>query len=175
MLHLASNGFKEVSRSLCAIAYQHVDMVKYKSMRVYLDNCCYNRPFDEQAQLRVRIETEAKLHIQALMRTGVVEYAWSKVLDYEIGQSPYFDQAEEIAPWADWAAVYVDMDDSIIARGAEIMQYGVKRMDALHLASAEAAGCDWFLTTDKGILRRIAVVGKMRIANPVDFEIEEES
>ena len=24
-------------------------------MRVYLDNCCYNRPFDDQAQLRVRL------------------------------------------------------------------------------------------------------------------------
>ncbi len=30
-------------------------------MRVYLDNCCYNRPFDEQDQLSVRLETEAKL------------------------------------------------------------------------------------------------------------------
>ena len=24
-------------------------------MRVYLDNCCYNRPFDDQAQLKVRV------------------------------------------------------------------------------------------------------------------------
>lgn len=33
-------------------------------MRVYLDNCCYNRPFDDQRQVRVRLETEAKLRIQ---------------------------------------------------------------------------------------------------------------
>ena len=32
-------------------------------MRIYLDNCCYNRPFDEQTQLRIRLETEAKLPI----------------------------------------------------------------------------------------------------------------
>lgn len=44
-------------------------------MRVYLDNCCYNRPFDSQTQLRVRLETEAKLAIQALMRAGALEYA----------------------------------------------------------------------------------------------------
>ena len=43
-------------------------------MRVYLDNCCYNRPFDHQDQLRVRLETEAKLRIQALMRSGAVEF-----------------------------------------------------------------------------------------------------
>ena len=30
-------------------------------MRVYLDNCCYNRPFDDQNQLKVRLETIAKL------------------------------------------------------------------------------------------------------------------
>lgn len=39
-------------------------------MRVYLDNCCYNRPFDDQTQLKVRLETEAKLFVQGLMRTG---------------------------------------------------------------------------------------------------------
>ena len=44
-------------------------------MRVYLDNCCYNRPFDDQSQLKVRLETEAKLFVQQLMRTGTVEYA----------------------------------------------------------------------------------------------------
>ncbi|MFN0197095.1 MAG: PIN domain protein, partial [Planctomycetaceae bacterium] len=33
-------------------------------MRIYLDNCCFNRPFDDQRQIRVRLETEAKLCIQ---------------------------------------------------------------------------------------------------------------
>ena len=142
-------------------------------MRVYLDNCCYNRPFDEQTQLRIRLETEAKLRIQHLMRAGEVEYAWSKVLDYELGQSPYLDQIDEICDWADWAAVYVDMDDSIAADGAAIMRHGVKRMDALHLASAKAAGCDWFLTTDRGILKHVDFLDGMRVANPVDFAMED--
>ena len=39
-------------------------------MRVYLDNCRYNRPFDNQGQLRVRLETEAKLRVQDMMRSG---------------------------------------------------------------------------------------------------------
>jgi predicted nucleic acid-binding protein len=46
-------------------------------------------------------------------------------------------------------------------------------MDALHLASAEAANCDWFLTTDGGILRRMRSLGEMRVANPVEFVMEE--
>ena len=63
-------------------------------MRVYLDNCCYNRPFDEQDQLRIRL---------------------------------------------------------------------------IHLASAESANCDWFFTVDDGILKKIDHVGKMRVANPLEY------
>ncbi|MBQ7188522.1 MAG: PIN domain protein [Kiritimatiellae bacterium] len=143
-------------------------------MRIYLDNCCYNRPFDGQEQLRVRLETEAKLRIQDLMRLGTVEYVWSKVLDYELSRSPYPDQVGKIEAWADWAAVYVEMGDEIVERGRQIMDLGVKRMDALHLASALAAHCDWFLTTDKGILKHVAQLNGMRIANPVNFVMEEQ-
>ena len=37
-------------------------------MNVYLDICCFNRPFDEQSSLIVYLETEAKLHVQELVR-----------------------------------------------------------------------------------------------------------
>ena len=56
-------------------------------MRVYLDNCCYNRPFDEQDQLRIRLETEAKLAIQRQMRLGILEYVWSDMLANEVEES----------------------------------------------------------------------------------------
>lgn len=143
-------------------------------MRIYLDNCCYNRPCDSQTQLSVRLETEAKLRVQQLMRTGAIEYVWSKVLDYELGNSPYTDEVEEIEAWADWAATYVEMEDSIVQRGTQIMTLGVKRMDALHLASALAVQCDWFLTTDRGILKHVKQIDGMKVANPVDFIMEEQ-
>ena len=112
------------------------------------------------------------MRIQQLMRKGELEYAWSKVLDYELGNSPYTDQAEEIEDWAEWALAYVEMDDSILRQGTRIMAFGVKHMDALHLASALTAKCDWFLTTDKGILKRVSVIDGMKVANPVDFMME---
>ena len=79
------------------------------SMRVYLDNCCYNRPFDPQEQLRVAIETEAKMRVQDLMRTGQIEYVWSAVLDYEVGKSRFQDRVDMIWPWGDKATVFVPM------------------------------------------------------------------
>jgi len=35
-----------------------------KKLRIYLDICTFNRPFDDQNQLKIKLETEAKLFIQ---------------------------------------------------------------------------------------------------------------
>ena len=80
-----------------------------------------------------------------------------------------------IRPWKAGATLYVRMDSEIISRGSEIMSFGVKKKDALHLACAERAECDWFLTTDRGILKKIRNLGEMRVANPVDYVMEEQS
>ena len=72
-------------------------------MRVYLDNCCYNRPFDEQAQLRVRLETE--------------EYVWSDMRIGEVSDSPYQDRVEKILPWRDGASVYVPVTEGLHPMG----------------------------------------------------------
>lgn len=138
-------------------------------MRVYLDNCCYNRPFDEQAQIRVLLETIAKLSIQQKMRDGEIEYAWSSVLDYEIRNSRFLDRTSQILPWANGAAVNVPVDESIRSRAKEFEQIGLKPVDALHVACAESADCDWFFTTDRDILRKAKALSSMRIANPVEF------
>ena len=39
-------------------------------MRIYLDLCCFNRPYDDQSQLRVYLETVAKLSLQDKVRSG---------------------------------------------------------------------------------------------------------
>ena len=143
-------------------------------MRVYLDNCCYNRPFDEQGELRVVVETIAKLQIQALMRMGRIEYAWSDVLGLEVSRNPFKDRQERILDWMVGAAVYVESTEDVVERGREIETLGVKPKDALHLASAEKAECDWFFTTNKGILKKVQRLGEMRVANPIEFAMEDD-
>lgn len=44
-------------------------------MRVYLDNCCFNRPFDDQRPFRIRLEAKAKLRIQKVIREGGLQLA----------------------------------------------------------------------------------------------------
>ncbi len=40
----------------------------YKDMKIYLDNCCFNRPYDNQSFLSISIEAQAKLQIQSLIK-----------------------------------------------------------------------------------------------------------
>ena len=138
-------------------------------MRIYLDNCCYNRPFDDQNQLKVLIESLAKLSIQQQMREGVLEYVWSSVLDFEISKSRLVDRTEQIKPWEHGAVVKVLVDDGIRRRAKEFEAIGVKPIDALHVACAESANCDWFFTTDKDLIKKAKSISLIRIANPVEF------
>ena len=138
-------------------------------MRIYLDNCCYNRPFDSQAQVKVFLETVAKLSIQQKMRAGEVEYVWSSVLEFEIRKSKFVDRASRILPWASGAVVNVEVDYGIRCRAKEFEAAGLKPADALHVACAESADCDWFFTTDNGIIKKGKALTSMRIANPLEF------
>lgn len=144
-------------------------------MRIYLDNCCYNRPFDKQNQLRIRLETEAKLHIQRMMRLGIVEYAWSDILSQEISDSPFPARQEKIFEWEDGAAANVPITPEIVVKASALVARGLGKADALHVVCAEAAGCDWFLTTDRPLLKKLRQYGGMRIANPMEFLVEDEN
>ena len=144
-----------------------------RNMRVYLDNCCYNRPFDDQGQLRVRLETLAKLQVQALMRDGKIEYVWSDTLVYEVSKNPFRDRQQRFLSWIGNASVYVHSSASVVERGREFEAMGLKPKDALHVASAERAECDWFVTTDKCILKKLQHVGDLRIGSPIDFMMED--
>ena len=141
-------------------------------MRIYLDNCCYNRPFDDQSQLSVRLETEAKLRVQYLMRTGVLEYVWSDMLVVEAGDCPIADQREKILAWRHGASVFVEITAEVERNAGLVMELGVKSGDALHLACAAFAKCDWFFTVDRGILKKVNNIGAMRVVNPLRY-IEE--
>lgn len=89
--------------------------------------------------------------------------------------NPSQDNCDKILSWCDHATTYVVIDDAIKRRAAEIMRLGVKTADALHLACAESAECDWFFTVDRGILKKTSRIGAMRVTSPMQFiqEVEE--
>jgi predicted nucleic acid-binding protein len=139
-------------------------------MRVYLDNCSYNRPFDDQNQMRIYLETQAKLFIQKLIRNGDLLLAISYISRYENGNSPHSKNKITIEKFFENATTFIDIDkaDIIEKKANEIMFYGVKSKDALHLSSAIVASCDFFITTDDIILKRYKT-GEINVCSPIEF------
>ena len=140
--------------------------------KIYLDICSYNRPFDNQTQLRIRMETEAKLFIQTNVREGVYSLCWSFMLDYENSKSPYEAKRSMIVLWKEVSDDYCPPSDVILLRGKDIMKLGVKNNDALHIACAIERNCEYFITTDDKLTNKI--VEGLRIINPIDFVREME-
>jgi hypothetical protein len=138
-------------------------------MRVYLDNCSLNRPFDNQKQLRIRLETEAKLAIQENIHIGAIQLAWSYMLDFENSANPFVERRETILGWKKKASVDVEETSNILNLAKEIQHLGFKSKDCLHVACAIFAKCDYFISTDDGIVKRRNDVQKIKIRNPLDF------
>ena len=141
--------------------------------KIYLDNCSYNRPFDDQSQIKIRLETEAKLFIQANIHDGKYFLCWSFMHDYENGKNPYEEKRNLIAPWKEIADVFCPPSESILLRGKEIMKLGVKNEDALHIACAIEKHCEYFITTDNRLTNK--KIKEIRVINPVDFIRETEN
>jgi len=144
-------------------------------MRVYLDNCVFNRPFDDQNQLLISLQTQAKLAIQEQIRKGTLELVWSYILDYENEVNPLEERQHFVASWKAYAMVDIDASDPVISLAERLTNSGVKAKDSLHLACAHESNCNFFVTTDRRVLKETSI-GKLRIVDPVAFlsECEED-
>jgi len=138
-------------------------------MRIYLDNCCFNRPYDDQGQIRIRIESEAKLFIQAKVLSGDIELAWSYILDFENSANPFPERRWSIAQWKAVAAVDVIESTAILDYAQKCETRGLKGKDALHIACALETGCKCFLTTDDQIIKIMGNFEGIPVMNPITF------
>lgn len=139
-------------------------------MRVYLDNCCFNRPYDSQSQMRISLETQAKLYIQDLVKNKELELAASYMLRFENEQNPYEIRRQAINEYIrDNMSIYIDYDrmEEVEKEARAIMETGIRKKDAIHVASAIIADCDCFLTTDIRLLKY--KTDRIIMENPIDF------
>lgn len=143
--------------------------------RIYLDVCCLQRPFDDQTQLRVRLEAEAIKLILGRVEEGEFEWLTSEVVDYEIDQNPDAERALKARLLVANAKKKIIVGEDETARANEIEQIGFTGFDALHLACAESGDVDVFLTTDDKLVKRAARMRTkldIRVANPLQWAQE---
>lgn len=144
-------------------------------IRIYLDNCCYGRPYDKPSNIRIVLESQAKMEIQTLIVEKRVELAASTYLMFENTRREDEAVRNHISDYiTNNAEYYLDdpENEEVQKLHEEIMKAGIKTMDAFHIASAIALGCDCFITTDDRILKYKDK--RIRIMGPVQFIIGEE-
>ena len=139
-------------------------------MKIYLDNCCYNRPFDDQRQMRIYLETQAKLHIQHLVMQKKIELVCSFISRYENNENPDFSHRDSIAQFFLNASGYIGTEsiNDIRLSANELIQQGMKMKDSVHLACAIMADCDYFITTDDKLIKKYTG-DKIKIRTPLTF------
>jgi predicted nucleic acid-binding protein len=141
-------------------------------MKVYLDACCLNRPFDDQSQPRVRLEAEAIALILEKLHQGEWEWIGSEILLHEVGQNPDLENRQRALSFASLAQQVVEITEKILRRAEELEETGFDSYDAIHLSSAEYGKADVFLTTDDRILKvaaRKKSLFSFTVDNPVKW------
>ena len=141
-------------------------------MKIYLDVCCLNRPFDDQTQERVHLETEAIEFI--LLHFEKEDWRWvgSEALIYEVNHVTNIDRRFNIFRLMSLIQESRSVSEKSIARAKQLVDLGFKALDALHIACAEDAKADVFLTTDDRLLKtamRNAKVIDVCVANPLKW------
>lgn len=129
----------------------------------------FNRPFDDQSYIRIRLETEAKLYIQDKIKAKELELIWSYILEFENYHNPHKERKSTIIKWKRLAIIDIEQSPELLNYANKFIKLGIKSKDALHIASALNAKADYFLTTDDKLLSAIDKNNIMKASNPINF------
>ncbi|MEM7773659.1 MAG: PIN domain-containing protein [Cyanobacteria bacterium P01_A01_bin.37] len=139
--------------------------------RIYLDTSAYNRPFDDQTQPKIFLESQAVIIILQMIEANVIELVSSSVLEYENSRNPYPMKQEVMNRYLQLTEFQQEVDEAIRDRAEELQHNGLKAIDALHVSCAEAASSNYLITCDKRLINRCSGL-TIHVINPVDFVLE---
>lgn len=138
-------------------------------MLIYLDNCCFNRPYDDQTHAKIFLETQAKLDIQENILAGKYKLVWSYILQFENDQNPYIAHKHEIRKWKNQANILISASTEVIARAKGFQTFGLHAKDALHCACASSAKADYLITTDRQLINVAKKITELNVVSPLTF------
>jgi hypothetical protein len=147
-------------------------------MRIYLDVCCLNRPFDNQQQPRIRLESEAVLLVLRYCEQGIFEWVTSEIVDLEIERTGDPERKGRLLFVLSYASYKVSIIDKIRDRARQFESWGIRGWDAYHLAAAEFGKADVYLTTDDKLLKKALNYKRnilLRVENPLTWIREEKN
>ena len=156
----------------------NLQQLRGSSVRLYLDICCLNRPFDNQGQERVRLESEALVYVLASIQGEKNRLIGSTILDYENSKNVNCDRQKRVRRILDLAKTYVEIGEKENRRAIAIAAMGFRANDAMHIACAESGKASCLLTTDDGLLKKGAKYTTslaVAVCNPIDWVREKDN
>lgn len=142
-------------------------------MKIYMDACCLNRPFDDLSQERVMLESDAVLAILDRCKLGNWQLIGSNVVDIELRRIKNTEKLKRVQSLYSAVSKKLKMDAKSKQRAAEFQSHGIKVFDSYHLAVAETNGLDALLTTDDAFLKNAKKLSlNITVENPVSWFME---
>ena len=137
-------------------------------MLIYFDNSFLNRPFDNLDIPLNRVEAEIFFWILDLISKEKAILVNSAIIEYENSLNPFLERKSFVEEVLKQAKIYQNVNEKIHKRAREITkQFKIKNLDALHLATAEQAKVDFFITCDYTLIKRFG--GKLKVISPTKF------
>ena len=144
--------------------------MKPKAYKIYMDACCFCRPFDDRIQKRVIQEIEAiESILEQSFKAGWTIFS-SDALNYEILTPSYSCKSEVLKLYRTSTNEHLRLSETIKKRASALEKAGMRSLDSIHLALAENFGADIFLTTDDRLLaaaKRLKI--KLQTSNPTSW------
>ncbi len=143
-------------------------------MKIYLDNCCYNRILDDRSNSQIYYERNSVMLILELVEKAVIELAGSEMLMKEIEDINDGYKRSVLQMMYSLCSEEVKVNSAILDRAEEIRHcLNIKYKDSIHLACAETAKADALLTTDKKFINNgNRIKTYTRIMNPNQWLLE---
>ncbi|MFP3042677.1 PIN domain-containing protein [Treponema primitia] len=143
-------------------------------MEIYMDCCCLNRPFDDQTQDKIHIESDTIMAILWKCFYGKWLLIGSDIVTYEIMKTPDLNKRNEVLNIYSIKKDTVSFNGEIQNRALELQKHGLKAMDSLHFASAEYKNVSVLLTVDKDFVTIAKQIkSSLLIENPVTWYMKE--
>ncbi len=142
-------------------------------MKIYFDVCCLNRPYDDQTQDRIRLESEAVIAILRHVESDEWSLVSSGVVSFEISRTSDEERKRRLLLVVQRASVFIPVGQDTYVRAGELQhQLGLKAYDALHVACAEQGGADVLLSTDDRLVKAVKrnkEATHIRVENPLTW------
>ena len=145
-------------------------------MKIYLDTCVYNRPFDDQTQERINLETYAFLIVLEGIEKKIYNLVVSEVNLFENARDKKIERKNKVKTIFNLANEFVELKEDDLKKVEYLEKLGFLGLDALHIVAAEKAKVDYLISCDDKMIKIYKNNEKfinVRVVNILEFILKE--